>query len=292
MHKVRGNSPGDFANVVAEHVEIGRCRAGGAGQRIGVKPATDDSPGFTCELPQQTRVRDVLDEQRPQALIPHLTNESGHFTRRRLAFGAQPDRGMKVDAVGAAEVLEGVVRRDHLAPVSGEGVEPALDFLIQHRQFAIIGLGATPVVVRVSRVRGSQCADDIGDIKASVGEILPSVGVELIFAHRQRGDSLAGHDNRPPVTGHLDQPVDPAFKAEAVDDDEVRPGQRAYISRGRFVDMGIAVRTDQRTECDMLPADIPHHVCENGEGGNDFELAGRPGSGCLGQGERGERGKT
>jgi len=55
--------------------------------------------------------------------------------------------------------------------------------------------------------------------------------------------------------------------------------------------MSVTVRADQRGESDILPADIAHHVSENGEGGNDLELVGGPGWRCRGDDERGKRGK-
>ncbi len=91
------------------------------------------------------------------------------------------------------------------------------------------------------------------------------VAVILVDRH----DALRGDDHLGLGARGLDQPVDPALEAEAVDDDEARRRHRLGVGRGRHEAVRVAVRPDQGGDGDPLAADLPHEVAEDREGRHD-----------------------
>ena len=133
------------------------------------------------------------------------------------------------------------------------------------------------------RIGGDQPVADIGDIELAVGEILPGmrVGDRLRAAPPSSSTMVRGltpvrgdHGLALEARGFL-QPLHPALEAEAVDEEQLRRGQRLGVGRGRAEHMGVAVGPDQRDDLDTVAADLPHHVAQDRERGDGLDLVGR-----------------
>ena len=77
---------------------------------------------------------------------------------------------------------------------------------------------------------------------------------------------LRGDDDRRLGAGGLDQPLDPALEAEAVDDDETRLGDPAGVARCRGIAVGVGVGADEARHRHTLTADLAHEVRQDREG--------------------------
>ena len=78
-------------------------------------------------------------------------------------------------------------------------------------------------------------------------------------------DALGGDDHRPMVLRGLDEPRQPPFKAETVDDEELGLRQQAYLVRARLEDMLVCIAADEASHRDVATADFIHDVLENAE---------------------------
>ena len=92
-----------------------------------------------------------------------------------------------------------------------------------------------------------------------------AVGVVLVS---DQVDAVGCNDSDTAEVRSVDQPVQPAFKVQPVDDKDLRFADSPSICRGRPVDMRIPVRTDERRDIDMLASDALHHVAEDRKGGH------------------------
>ena len=95
-----------------DHVEIGRRRTVGAGQRAGIERAADDRPGLVGDALQEARIADILDEDGTNAPTADLPDEADDILRGRLRLGAEPLRRDEGQPVIAAEIPKRVMRGD------------------------------------------------------------------------------------------------------------------------------------------------------------------------------------
>jgi len=102
-----------------------------------------------------------------------------------------------------------------------------------------------------------------------------------------RFDAVGRHHPDTAEVRSIDQPVQPAFELQPVDDEDLRFADGPRIGRGRLVDMRIPVGADERRDGDVLSADTLHYVAENREGGDhrDRSLRLRDGRSSERQGE-------
>jgi hypothetical protein len=126
---------------------------------------------------------------------------------------------------------------------------------------------------------GGQRVANIGDIDFRVGDRLPGVRVRpsvvvivvVAAGTLERLDALGRDYDRRLGAGCLDQPLEPAFEAQSVDEDELGVGNLLGVAgRGR-IDMGIAVGTDQGPDLDPVAADVLHEVAQDREAGDNVE---------------------
>ena len=87
-----------------------------------------------------------------------------------------------------------------------------------------------------------------------------------------RRDAFRRLDHSGAVAGRLDEARQPALEAEAVDDDELCGRDGLRIRWCRRIDMGVAVRTDERCEVDAVTADIANEISEHGEACHHAQL--------------------
>ena len=73
-----------------------------------------------------------------------------------------------------------------------------------------------------------------------------------------RRDARAGHHQRPAVAGTAHQALDPAFRVQAVDDDEVGLRQPLCIGRARLEDMRVGVAPTRECTSAASPATSRH----------------------------------
>ena len=114
--------------------------------------------------------------------------------------------------------------------------------------------------------------------------VVVMVPLGVIVVERDRLDAFGRHRAYAAEVRGVDQPVQPAFELQPVDDQDLRFADGPRVGRGRLVDMRIAVGADERRDGDVLSADPLHHVAEDREGGDHRDrFAG------LRDGRRGER---
>ena len=97
------------------------------------------------------------------------------------------------------------------------------------------------------------------------------------------GDRFAGKSGCLHEAGH------PAFEMKAVLDQDLGLAERLGVLGRWLEDMGVAVRSDQGGDGDVVTADLLHHVAENREGRHDLQRLGhgrREGEGGGGKRQR------
>jgi hypothetical protein len=110
--------------------------------------------------------------------------------------------------------------------------------------------------------------------------------VPMVAGALARLDAFGGDHDRRFGAGGLDQPLEPAFEAEPVHEDELGIGDLLGIARRGRIDVGIAVGTDQSLDRDSVAADVFHEITEDREGRNHVEsLLRARGSGDKQRGE-------
>ena len=104
--------------------------------------------------------------------------------------------------------------------------------------------------------------------------MLGAVFVFLCFlgSHFPRFNAFGGHHYRALIAGGLDQTIHPALHPQPVDDDQVGRTHGFGIGRGRLVDMGVAVGTDQGGNLNPVAADIFDHIAQDAETRHDLDL--------------------
>tara|TARA_Y100001960_G_scaffold151924_1_gene160274 strand:- start:250 stop:810 length:561 start_codon:yes stop_codon:yes gene_type:complete len=75
----------------------------------------------------------------------------------------------------------------------------------------------------------------------------------------------------------LDQTIEPAFKAQSVDDQEIGRGKSLNIRRAGYENMRVLTDTDQRDHMNPVTTDLGDHVAENAEARDNVDgvLIGR-----------------
>tara|TARA_B100000676_G_scaffold100261_2_gene100090 strand:- start:596 stop:1156 length:561 start_codon:yes stop_codon:yes gene_type:complete len=75
----------------------------------------------------------------------------------------------------------------------------------------------------------------------------------------------------------LDQTIEPAFKAQSVDDQEIGRGKSLNIRRAGYENMRVLTDTDQRDHMNPVTTDLGDHVAENAEARDNVDgvLVGR-----------------
>ena len=134
-------------------------------------------------------------------------------------------------------------------------------------------------------IDGDQPVADIGDIELAVGKALPGMRIgdglllaALLLDHGARLDALGRDDDLAFEAGGFLQPVHPALEAKAVGEENGRGREVLGVGRRRLVDMGVAVRADQRRHIDAVSAHLLHHVAEDRERGDGLDLVGSDGA--------------
>ena len=89
-----------------------------------------------------------------------------------------------------------------------------------------------------------------------------------------RRDALGQLDDGRLGAAGLDQTLQEAFEMQAVDQHHVGLGHGGRVGRARLVDMGVAVRPDDRRDRDAVAADILGEVADDREAGDDVEPIG------------------
>ena len=84
------------------------------------------------------------------------------------------------------------------------------------------------------------------------------------------------HDGRLCGAG-VDKPLEKAFEVKAVDQHHVGLAHGDRVCRGRFVDMGVAIGSDNGGDVDPVAADVLRKVGNDGEGRDDLQRRGEGG---------------
>ena len=101
-------------------------------------------------------------------------------------------------------------------------------------------------------------------------------------------DALRGHHERALVAGGLHQPVDPAFKAQAIDEHQLGAPQRARVGGRGLVNVRVAASGHERLHAHLRAAHLPHQVGQDAEAGHHAQRRlFRPGMGGRGGQQRG-----
>ena len=124
----------------------------------------------------------------------------------------------------------------------------------------------------------------LGVIMAMVVVVVVVIVVIVVVFEGDRLDPVGGHHACATEVRGVDQPVDPAFELQPVDDEDISLTHRARVGGGRLIDMGIAIGAYERRDNDMLAPDALHHVAKDREGRNDRDWLAR-----LGRDRSGER---
>ena len=93
--------------------------------------------------------------------------------------------------------------------------------------------------------------------------------VMVFFVEGNRFDPLCRHHAQAGEVGGVDQPVEPAFELEPVDDEHFCLTHGPGVGGGRLIDVGIAVGAYERRDSHVLAPDALHHVAKDREGRND-----------------------
>ena len=230
-------------------------------------------------------VRDIFDENSTYAPIAYLPDETGDILCGRLRLGTEPLRCNEGQSVVATEVPKRVVRGNDGPAARGKPGNHLADFHVEGLKFVHIGLAIPIERAGMSRIDLGQRCSNVVHVHHGMAEALPGMGVEgamvMGFVIVVRGmlaicavlvsdwlDAVGRHHTDTAEFRSVDQPVQPAFKLQAVDDNNLRFADGPGICRGWPVNMRVTVRTDERRDIDVLASDSLHHVAEDREGSN------------------------
>ena len=163
--------------------------------------------------------------------------------------------------------------------------EAASGLFVDCREFGLVGTSVLLENGRVLGIGGRKRLGDVANIDHAVGCAVPGVRIDgrlAIVLHLQRRDALGRDHGRSLVARGCDQPIHPTFQTESVDEDDVGTLERTGIVGCRLIGVRIAVGADQRTNLDLVAADVANHVGENREARHHLER-----SRLRGHGERG-----
>lgn len=252
-------------------------RAGRPRQGVGIDAPADTRAGLLGDPLDEAGIGNRLDEDGRDLLRPDLADQPRHVLRRGFRLGRDAARGDEADAVGRAEIGEGVVRGDDAALFGRHARERGADLGLQRVEFGEIGLRVGAVACRSLRIDGDQRVPDVDGVNLRVEHILPGMRIDLsmgmpvamtmtmaVPARRlQRGDPFCGHDDRCLGAGSLHKPIDPAFEFEAIGDNERRLGEHLSVIGRGCVDMRIAIRPHQSRQRDAVLADSADEIAQN-----------------------------
>ena len=163
---------------------------------------------------------------------------------------------------------------DHPPPFAGDRPQLRAHVPVQPLEVGFIFLKALAIGVSMRRVDGGQGSGDVVGINDTVARVLPGVrvGYRRGFARlgrRDRRNPVGGGHDDPAKLGRPGQPGEPAFEAQAVDDEELSLGKEPRLVRVRLEEMRIGVRADQAGDDHLAAADPAHDVVEDAEGNDD-----------------------
>ena len=93
--------------------------------------------------------------------------------------------------------------------------------------------------------------------------VMPVVGMRLHHAGR---DAIGGGDQPALEAGRPDHAIQPAFKAEAIANDQRCIGECGGVRWLGLKAMRILIRPDNSAERDAIPADLARHIRQDGKG--------------------------
>ena len=142
-------------------------RPGCARQGIRIEHASYLRTGLAPDALQQSWIGHVLEEYRRHAGLAYLPYQRGHAGGARVGLVAQPDRGDELQAVGAGEVAESVVRGDNPSPLGWEARHGPADLGVQFLQGGFEGVRIAAIGVAAGRVGGAQRSLDVVRVQGS-----------------------------------------------------------------------------------------------------------------------------
>lgn len=126
----------DGFDVVTDHAGVGAVGSSGGAHGVREKFATDFD-GVAFRRGTLTQAFDVFwadgtfDENRRNFAVDERADEVVDALEAGFAFGRDALNAQNFNAVGAAEILEGVMRGDHHALLFGNGVDRSVDFFVE-----------------------------------------------------------------------------------------------------------------------------------------------------------------
>src|SRR5262245_34829375 len=94
----------------------------------------------------------------------------------------------------------------------------------------------------------------------------------VFLRHLARIDAFGRHYRLALEAGRFLKSAHPTLESEAIDEKDLGFGDSLGVGRRRLKDVGIDVRADEGRDVDPVTPDLTHHVAENAERGDDFDL--------------------
>jgi hypothetical protein len=248
---------------VAHHARVRALGRAGGAHRVGEELLADPhvpaaaAHGLADGLDRPRRDGRLHEHGRDAALGDELgqvldVRRTG-FARRRDAL--QPAH---VEAVRAAEVVEGVVRGDDDAPLRRDARGLLTHVGVQLEQLVEVALGVAGVGGAPGRVQLGERVAHALDRERPEPHVEPDVRVVQACELRRREQPRRRH-----TLGHGDgAPVDPLqdvrqlrLQVETVVEDEIGLGQVDHVALARLVDVRVDARPHQPCDLDALAAD-------------------------------------
>ena len=161
---------GDGGDVVVDHAEVGSFVGVGGAHRVGVEFAADDDGvalgGGTFDKGLDAFVGDrAFDEDGGNVFLNEVGDEVFDLFQPGFGFGGDPLNTTDLEAVGATEVGEGIVRGDEDALVGGDGAEGRLRVGVE--------------IVKACLVGGEALLVDFAVVGIELGDLFGDAGGDL-----------------------------------------------------------------------------------------------------------------
>ena len=161
--------------------------------------------------------------------------------------------------------------RDHPPFLGGNRSQLSTRMPVERLELRLVMAEPLLIDFGARRIDAGQSPRNISRVNDAVAHILPGmwVGRECCLASLgcgDRSDPLCGYDDRPAVSRGRDQPRQPPFEAETVDDEELGMGQQANLIRTRLEDVLIRIAPDQACHHGVAAANLARDVFEDAEG--------------------------